>query len=147
MKKIFVLCALLITMFASVCGAEPEPVSSFCKLDQNKWLWLSSTDYQGTFFDYTSVEKVPDKNEKRVWVCTYTWVDDTFGKGIHYVFVRYGINYDNNTAYMEKGAVQDENLKTIKSYDKLKYNPQPIREGTVLDRLAKRVTAFGNGDK
>ena len=80
-------------------------------------------------------------------VCTYTWVDDTFGKGMHYVFVRYGINYDNNTAYMEKGTVQDENLNTIKSYDKLKYNPQPIKPGTVLDRLAKRVTAFGNGDK
>ena len=80
-------------------------------------------------------------------MCTYTWVDDTFGKGMHYVFVRYGINYDNNTAYMEKGAVQDENLNTIKSYDKLKYNPQPIKSGTVLDRLAKRVAAFGNGDK
>jgi hypothetical protein len=48
---------------------------------------------------------------------------------------------------MEKGAVQDENLNTIKSYDKLKYNPQPIKPGTVLDRLAKRVTAFGNGEK
>ena len=117
MKKIFILCALLITMFTSVCGAEP--VSSYCKLDQSKWLWLSSTDFQGTFFDYTSVEKVPDKNEKKVWVCTY----------------------------MEKGAVQDENLNTIKSYDKLKYNPQPIKSGTVLDRLAKRVAAFGNGDK
>lgn len=103
--------------------------------------------FSGNLFDYTSVEKVPDKNEKKVWVCTYTWVDDTFGKGMHYVFVRYGINYDNNTAYMEKGAVQDENLNTIKSYDKLKYNPQPIKPGTVLDRLAKRVTAFGNGDK
>ena len=68
MKKIFILCALLITMFTSVCGAEP--VSSYCKLDQSKWLWLSSTDFQGTFFDYTSVEKVPDKNEKKVWVCT-----------------------------------------------------------------------------
>ena len=104
MKKIFILCALLITLFTSVCGAEP--VSSYCKLDQSKWLWLSSTDFQGTFFDYTSVEKVPDKNEKKVWVCTYTWVDDTFGKGMHYVFVRYGINYDNNTAYMEKGQTE-----------------------------------------
>ena len=33
MKKIFILCALLITMFTSVCGAEP--VSSYCKLDQS----------------------------------------------------------------------------------------------------------------
>ena len=81
-------------------------MSDYCKLDQGKWIWLSSTDYQGTFFDHTSVEKVPDKNEKKVWVCTYTWVDDTFGKGMHYVYVKYGINYDNYTAYMEKGAVQ-----------------------------------------
>ena len=145
MKKILVLCALLVALFTSVCSAEP--VSNYCKLDQSKWLWLSSTDYQGTFFDYTSVEKVPDRNEKKVWVCTYTWVDDALGKGMHYVFVRYGINYDDYTAYMEKGAVQDENLKTIRSYDQLKYNPQPIKRGTVLDRLAKRVEALGNESK
>ena len=48
---------------------------------------------------------------------------------------------------MEKGAVQDENLKTIKSYDQLKYNPQPIKQGTVLDHLAKRVEALGNESK
>ena len=66
---------------------------------------------------------------------------------MHYVYVKYGINYDNYTAYMEKGAVQDENLKTVKSYDKLKYNPQPIKQGTVLDRLAKRVKSFGNESK
>ncbi|MBQ7417951.1 MAG: hypothetical protein IJV18_07695, partial [Acidaminococcaceae bacterium] len=99
------------------------------------------------FFDYTSVEKVPDKKEKKFWVCTYTWVDDELGKGMHYVYVRYGINYDTNTAYMEKGAVQDENMKVVKSYDSLKYNPQPIQPGTVLDRLAKRVRSLGNGDK
>ena len=90
---------------------------------------------------------MPDKNEKKVWVCTYTWVDDALGKGMHYVYVRYGINYDTNTAYMEKGAVQDENMKVVKSYDSLKYNPQPIQPGTVLDRLAKRVRSLGNGDK
>ena len=67
MRKVFILCALLVTLFASVCSAEP--VSDYCKLDQSKWIWLSSTDYQGTFFDHTSVEKVPDKNEKKVWVC------------------------------------------------------------------------------
>jgi len=145
MKKILILCMLLITMFASVCSAEA--VSDYCKLDQSKWLWLSSTDYQGTFFDYTSVEKVPDKNEKKVWVCTYTWVDDSLGKGMHYVYVKYGINYDDYTAYMEQGEVRDENLEVVKSYDKLKYNPQPIQPGTVLDRLAKRVRSFGNGDK
>jgi hypothetical protein len=48
---------------------------------------------------------------------------------------------------MEKGVVQDENLNTIKSYDKLTYNPQPIKPGTVLDRLAKRVRSFDNGIK
>ena len=145
MKKILILCALLVTMFASVCGAEP--VSDYCKLDQGKWLWLSSTDYQGTFFDFTSVEKVPDRNEKKVWVCTYTWVDDALGKGMHYVYVKYGINYDTNTAYMEQGEVRDENLEIIKTYDKLKQNSQPIQPGTVLDRLAKRIRSFGNGDQ
>jgi len=142
MKKILILCVLLVTLAFSVCSAAP--VSNYCKLDQSKWLWLSSTDFQGTFFDYTSVEKVPEKNEKKVWVCTYTWVDDALGKGMHYVYVKYGINYDNNTAYMEKGMVQDENLQTVKSYDTLKYNPRPIQPGTVLDRLAKRVRSFGN---
>ena len=145
MKKNFILCVLLLTVFTAVCSAEP--VSDYCKLDQSKWLWLSSTDYQGTFFDYTSVEKVPDKNEKKVWVCTYTWVDDSLGKGMHYVYVKYGINYDDYTAYMEQGEVRDENLEVVKSYDKLKYNPQPIQPGTVLDRLATRVRSFGNGDK
>ena len=61
--------------------------------------------------------------------------------------MKYGINYDDYTAYMEKGAVQDENLKTVKSYDRLKYDPRPIKKGTVLDRLAERVKAFGNGEK
>ncbi|MBQ8919155.1 MAG: hypothetical protein IJ056_03520 [Acidaminococcaceae bacterium] len=145
MKKILIFCTLLVIMFTSVCGAEP--VSNYCKLDQSKWLWLSSTDYQGTFFDYTSVENVPGANEKKVWVCTYTWVDDALGKGMHYVYVKYGINYDRNTAYMERGEVRDENLEVVKTYDKLKYNPQPIQPGTVLDRLAKRVASFGNGDK
>ena len=55
MKKIFVLCALLVALFTSVCSAEP--VSNYCKLDQSKWLWLSSTDYQGTFFDYTRMKR------------------------------------------------------------------------------------------
>ena len=142
MKRILILCMLLATLFATVCSADP--VSDYCKLDQRRWIWLSSTDYQGTFFDYTTVKKVPDKNEKMVWVCTYTWVDDSLGKGMHYVFIRYGINYDTNTAYMERGVVQDENMKTVKTYDSLKYNPQPIQPGTVLDRLAKRIRSFGN---
>ena len=145
MKRVLILCMLLITMFASVCWAEP--VSDYCKLDQSKWLWLSSTDYQGTFFDYTSVEKVPGANEKKVWVCTYTWVDDALGKGMHYVYVKYGINYDTNTAYMEQGEVRDENLEVVKTYDRLKQNHQPIQPGTVLDRLAKRIRSFGNGDQ
>ena len=145
MKRIFILCALLVTLFTSVCCAEP--VSSYCKLDQSKWLWLSSNDYQGIFFDYTSVERVPGKNEKKVWVCTYTWVDDAFGKGMHYVYVKYGINFDDHTVYLEKGAVQDENLNTVKSYDRLKYDPRPIKKGTVMDRLAKRVAAIGNEGK
>lgn len=145
MKKILILCVLLVSVFMSICSADP--VSDYCKLDQSKWLWLSSTDYQGTFFDYTSVEKVPGKNEKKVWVCTYTWVDDALGKGMHYVYVRYGINYDTNTSYMEKGAVQDENMKVVKSYDSLKYDPRPILPGTVLDRLAKRIKVFGNENK
>ena len=145
MKKVVVLCALLLTLFVSVCSAEP--VSDYCKLDQSRWLWLSSTDYQGTFFDYTSVEKVPDKNEKKVWVCTYTWIDDALGKGMHYVYVKYGINYDSNTAYMEQGEVRDENLEVIKTYDRLKQNSQPIQPGTVLDRLAKRIRSFGNGER
>lgn len=136
MKKIFLLCALFLSLFASVCQAE-------CKLDVTKWQWLASTDYQGTFFDYTTVEKVPGKNVKTVWICTYKWVDDSLSKGEHYIYVKYGINYDDHTAYMEQGKLADGDMNVIRSYDKLAYNPQPIAAGSVLERLAKRVATLG----
>lgn len=136
MKKICLLCAILLALFTSVCHAE-------CKLDVTKWQWLSSTDFQGTFFDYTSVTKVPEKNIKTVWVCTYKWVDDSLGKGEHYIYVKYGINYDDRTAYMEQGKIADAEMKVIHSYDVLKYEPQPIRDGTVLARLADRLAVLG----
>ena len=145
MKKILILCSLLLTLFTSVCSADP--VSEYCKLDKGRWIWIGSTDYQGNFFDRATVESVPGKNEKKVWVCTYTWVDDSMGKGIHYVYVRYGINYDSNTSYMEKCVVQDAKMNVVQSYGKLKYDPQPLRPGTLLGRLAKRIRSYGNGSR
>ena len=60
------------------------------------------------------------------------------------MYVRYGINYDSNTSYMEKCVVQDANMNVVQSYGKLKYDPQPLRPGTLLGRLAKRIQSYGN---
>lgn len=51
---------------------------------------------------------------------------------------------DNNIGVVANGK---DALNVVQTYGKLKYDPQPLRPGTLLGRLAKRIRSYGNGNR